>query len=86
MDAIPHDLAVLFMILLGVSTLVLSRAIKRLRKSLGKVKKEVVQLDRRLEREEYLTRKLVMLMGEQVQNQSEIEAILSEMRHLQNST
>lgn len=86
MDNIPHDLLILFAIILGLSTWVLSWSIKRLRKALYKAECEVSEKDRILMREDSLMDSLASALSEQDKDWNKVDAILEEMRTLHNSS
>ena len=86
MENVPYSLVVLFMIIFGLSTWLLSWAIKRLRKALHVANQGVKDLDRRLKREEGLSKRLATTLQEHNVKFDEVDAILEEMRLLHNSS
>ena len=86
MEQVPYSLVILFMIIFGASTWLLSWAIKRLRKALNTAEKTLKKLDRRLMREESLSTKLAAALREHDVKFDEVDAILEEMRLLHNSS
>ncbi|CAH9012451.1 coil containing protein [Vibrio phage 409E50-1] len=86
MENVPYSLVVLFMIIFGLSTWILSWAIKRLRKALHVAEKGVKDLDRRLKREEDLSERLAATLQEHNVKFDEVDAIFEEMRLLHNSS
>lgn len=86
MEQVPYSLVILFMIIFGASTWLLSWAIKRLRKALNTAEKTLKKLDRRLMREESLSIKLASALREHDVKFDEVDAILEEMRLLHNSS
>lgn len=86
MEQVPYSLVVLFMIIFGASTWVLSWAIKRLRKALTVAEQALKTVDRRLMREEGLSTKLAAALQEHNVKFDEVDAILEEMRLLHNSS
>jgi len=86
MESISHDMLILFMIIFGASTWVLSWAIKRLRSKLYKVECEVSKMDRKLMREEKLTKQLTETLREHNVKFDEVDVILNEMRGIHDSS
>lgn len=86
MNDVPHDLLVLFAVMFGLSTYILSWSIKRLRKNLYDLDTDVKKMNRRLKREETLTDMLSETLREHDVHFEEVDAILEEMRTLHNSS